>query len=108
MFGFIISCFAILILLYRMLTLFQLNFIEKSIQKNKFNNGFCKKCKNKFVKEDVDFLSSATIYKCNTCSNSVIIEFDSINNSFDDYDIRNNEEYKLCKQDIEKEIGFIQ
>lgn len=39
MIGFILSCIVIFAISYRMLTLFQLNFIEKIIQKYKFNNG---------------------------------------------------------------------
>ena len=106
MISFTLSCIVIFIVSYRMLTLFQLNFIEKIIQKYKFNNGICK-CGNKFTKTEPDFMSSSVEYECEQCSKTISIDFDSINNKYlKDNHIEDNEYYKY-KTELEKEIGII-
>ena len=101
MIGFILSCIVIFAISYRMLTLFQLNFIEKIIQKYKFNNGTCK-CGNKLKRIEPDFTSSSVEYECKQCLKTISIDFDSIDNKYlKDNHIEDHEYYKY-KTEIEK------
>lgn len=106
MIGFAISLIIVSYIISELLTLFQINSIEKRKQTIKFNNGFCSKCGKRFKRIEPDYLDSYVEYQCESCNYSVDIYFDSINNKFlEDNDIiTHDKEYEKYKKEIEREI----